>query len=117
LAVVHAMHETQALASQLDQLRSDVQQRSAEHFAPVLRALIRGDGGSSGTSEVRRREPEPVEKLPRRFVEPCRIELHVHVADVIDVPRIDKATIGLDWSVHMVYALELVRSRHQCEAV
>ena len=100
LAVVHAVHEADRRTAECQQLGRHVQQLAGEHFALISRALVDGDRAPAVLLEEGRREAESAEELPGGLVEARRVVLHVHVPDVVDVPRVHGAAVGLDRLVH-----------------
>src|SRR5262249_5743850 len=100
LAVVHVMHEPNALAAELSKLGPHVEQRSREDFALVLGLLIRGNGRPAGALEKTWRQPELGQEVPGRLVKAPSVRGYVHVPDLVDRPGIDETSVGLQRSIH-----------------
>jgi len=60
----------------------------------VADVLLDRRHAAAALAEIGRRQADLGEQMPSRLVELADIPHHVHMADVIALPRIDRAAIG-----------------------
>src|SRR6185312_4516627 len=78
----------------LEQPAPDLDDIAGQQLALVGDVLLHRRHAAAGLAQIGRRQPEPREEIPVGLVEFPDIPHDVHVADVIALPRIDRAAIG-----------------------
>src|SRR5262245_6022156 len=92
--IAHFMQEADRLFAQLQKPAPDLDDIACEQLAPVGDVLLYAGHPAAGLPEITRRQPEPGEQVPVGLVELADIPHDVHVADMVALPRIDRAAIG-----------------------
>jgi hypothetical protein len=86
--------ETDGFFADLEQNASDFDDVARQQFAPVADVLLDRGHAAAGFAQIGRGQPEPGEQIPVGLVEFTDIPHDIHVADVVALPRIDRAAIG-----------------------
>ena len=94
LGVAHFVHEADRSVADLAQRGADFDDVAREQLALIGDVLLHRRHAAAGVAQIGRRQPEPREEIPGGLVELADIPHDVHVADMVAVPRIDRAAIG-----------------------
>jgi hypothetical protein len=94
LGVAHLVHQADRLVADLEQHTFDLDNIAGQQFALVGDALLRRDHAVAGFPQVSRRQSDPRKQIPVGLVEFADVPHDVHVADMVALPRIDRAAIG-----------------------
>src|ERR1700741_2640775 len=94
LDIDHVVSQTKHLLAQLENAAADFDNVAGEKFALVADVLLDPRHAAAALAEMGRRHAGLGEQVPGGFVELTDVPHHVHMAHVIAVPRIDRATIG-----------------------
>src|SRR5215475_12704091 len=94
LGIAHFMQEADGLFAQLQQPASDLDNVAGKQLALVADVLLHAGHTAAGLPEIARRQTKPREHVPVGLVELADVPHDVHVADMVALPRIDRAAIG-----------------------
>src|SRR3954468_12812492 len=94
LRIAHLMPEADRLYSEIEQFAGDLDDVARQQFALVADGLLHGGHAAAAVTQIAWRQSEPREQIPVRLVELAGIPHDVHVADVIALPRINRAAIA-----------------------
>src|SRR5207253_7166287 len=86
--------EADRLGPEFEQFAGHLDDIAGQQFALVADILLHGGHAAPAVAQIARRQPEPREQIPVRLVELADIPHDVHVADMIALPRTDRAAIG-----------------------
>jgi hypothetical protein len=92
--VAHLVQEANGLFADLQQPAFDLDDIAGQQFPLVADVLLHRGHAAAGFAQIGRRQPYPREQIPVGLVEFADIPHDVHVADMIALPRIDRAAIG-----------------------
>src|SRR5262249_8977682 len=90
----HLVQEADRLVLDLEQRAPDLDDIAREQFALVGNVLLHASHAVPGFAQIGRCHAETGEEIPVGFVEFADIPHDVHMADVVALPRIDRAAIG-----------------------
>ncbi|MHC2365864.1 hypothetical protein ACVIQT_000502 [Bradyrhizobium diazoefficiens] len=94
LGVRHVVPEADRLVANLEQVAADLDDVAGQQLTLVGDVLLHGGHAATRAAQVARRQPKAGEQIPVGLVEFADIPHDVHVADMIALPRIDRAAIG-----------------------